>query len=70
VGIKNRQAVARDCQEWRKIVWEAKVRNGLYCLRGRRKRRKQEEDAEVEEEEEEEDFILQHQHRHVPLKFH
>ena len=28
--------MARDCQEWRKIVWEAKVQNGLQCSRRRR----------------------------------
>lgn len=35
MGIKNRQAMARDYQEWRKIVWEAKVQNGLQCSRRR-----------------------------------
>jgi hypothetical protein len=29
MGIRNWHAVARDRQEWRKIVLEAKVRNGL-----------------------------------------
>ena len=29
MGIKNSQAMARDHQEWRKIVWEAKVQNEL-----------------------------------------
>jgi hypothetical protein len=29
MGIKNRQAMARKCQEWRRIVLEAKVHNGL-----------------------------------------
>lgn len=35
MGIKNRQAMARDYQEWRKIIWEAKVQNGLQCTRRR-----------------------------------
>jgi hypothetical protein len=29
MGIRNWHAVARDRQEWRKIVLEAKVHNGL-----------------------------------------
>jgi len=28
-GNKKREAMARDSQDWRKIVWEAKVQNGL-----------------------------------------
>jgi hypothetical protein len=40
MGLKNRQAMVIDRQEWRKIVLEAKVHNGLYCLRRRRKRRR------------------------------
>jgi hypothetical protein len=34
IGIKkNRQAVSRDCQAWRKIVLAAQVHNGLWRLR-------------------------------------
>jgi hypothetical protein len=33
---KNRQAMATDCWEWRKTVLEAKVHNGLQCLRRHR----------------------------------
>jgi hypothetical protein len=29
MGIRNRHAMARDRREWRKIVLEAKVQNGL-----------------------------------------
>jgi hypothetical protein len=29
MGIRNRHAVAKDRQEWREIVLEAKVHNGL-----------------------------------------
>jgi hypothetical protein len=29
MGIINWHAVAKDCQEWRKVVFEAKVHNGL-----------------------------------------
>jgi hypothetical protein len=29
MGIRNWHAVAKDSQEWRKIVLEAKVHNGL-----------------------------------------
>jgi hypothetical protein len=29
IGIRNWHAVAKDRQEWRKIVLEAKVHNGL-----------------------------------------
>jgi hypothetical protein len=29
MGIRNWHAVAKDCQEWRKIVLEAKVHSGL-----------------------------------------
>jgi hypothetical protein len=35
MGIKNRHATARDRQDWRKIVSEAKVHNGLQRLRSR-----------------------------------
>ena len=28
-GIKNRYVKARDCRQWRKILLEAKVQNGL-----------------------------------------
>jgi hypothetical protein len=31
--IRNWYAVAKDRQEWRKIVLEAKVHNGLQCIR-------------------------------------
>jgi len=40
-GNKNRQAVARDCQEQRKTVLEAKVHNRLQCLRSRSRNRRQ-----------------------------
>jgi hypothetical protein len=29
MGIKNRQALVRGRREWRKIVWETTVHNGL-----------------------------------------
>jgi hypothetical protein len=29
MGIRNRHAVARDRQEWRRIVLEAKIHSGL-----------------------------------------
>jgi hypothetical protein len=29
MGMKNKQAMARDLQQWRKIVLEAKVHSGL-----------------------------------------
>jgi hypothetical protein len=34
MGIKNRQAMVRECWEWRKIVAEAK------CFRRRRRKRR------------------------------
>jgi hypothetical protein len=36
MGMKKRKAMARDCREW-KVVFEAKVCNGLWCLRRRRR---------------------------------
>jgi hypothetical protein len=36
LGIKDRQAMARDRWEWRKVVLEAKVRCGAERLRRRR----------------------------------
>lgn len=39
LGVKNREAMARDRQGSKKIVLEAKVYNGLYCWRRRRRRR-------------------------------
>jgi hypothetical protein len=33
IRARGRQAMARDSREWRKTVLEAKVHNGLYCLR-------------------------------------
>jgi hypothetical protein len=38
MGIKNRQAMARDLWEWRKIMLEAKVHGGLWRFRRRRTR--------------------------------
>jgi hypothetical protein len=29
MGIKNGCAAARDCRKWRKVVFQAKVNNGL-----------------------------------------
>jgi hypothetical protein len=40
MGIRNWHAVAKDHQEWRKIVLEADVHNRLYCSRRRRRRRR------------------------------
>jgi hypothetical protein len=39
-GIRNWHAVARDRKEWKGIVVEAKVHNGLQSLRRSRRRRK------------------------------
>jgi hypothetical protein len=36
-GDINRQAMATNCREWRKTVLEAKMHNGLQCVRRRRK---------------------------------
>jgi hypothetical protein len=35
IGTKNRQAMIRHRWEWRKTALEAKVHNGLQCLRRR-----------------------------------
>jgi len=40
MGIKYRQAMVSDPEEWRKILLGAKVHNGLQCLRRRRRRRR------------------------------
>lgn len=29
MGIINSQAMARECREWRKFLWEAKIQNGM-----------------------------------------
>jgi hypothetical protein len=42
-GIKNRQAMARDCQNGERIILDAKVHNKQHCSRNRirmRNRRK------------------------------
>jgi hypothetical protein len=39
MGINNRRTVVKDCQEWRKMVLETEIHNGLQCLRRRRRRR-------------------------------
>jgi hypothetical protein len=33
MGIRNWHAVSKDRQDWREIVLEAKVHNGLQCSR-------------------------------------
>jgi hypothetical protein len=33
IRINNKQTLARDRWEWRKIVLEGKVDTGMYCLR-------------------------------------
>jgi hypothetical protein len=48
LGVKNREAMARDRQGSKKIVLEAKVYNGLYCWRRRRSRRRRGETGEGE----------------------
>jgi hypothetical protein len=30
-GTENRQAMVSDCREWRQVVLEARVHNGLQC---------------------------------------
>ena len=37
MGIEDRQATVGDCLEWRNIVLEVKVHNGLWCVRSRRR---------------------------------